>query len=148
MNEPIEFETPRLSLRQWRAADREPFAALNADPIVMAHFPAQLTREKSDALADRCDRLIAERGWGVWATQIKATGEFVSPVRLGLEEQPFARVIEDEVVEILSLRGEERCREGAPGLDLETAARTLGAVIKYREDSDRVKHALDRMLAR
>jgi MoxR-like ATPase len=32
-------------------------------------------------------------------------------------------------------------------LDLETAARTLGAVVKYREDTDRVKQALDRMLA-
>ena len=28
------------------------------------------------------------------------------------------------------------------------AARTLGALVKYREDADRVKHALDRMLAR
>jgi MoxR-like ATPase len=37
-------------------------------------------------------------------------------------------------------------RLGATELDLETAARTLGAVVKYREDTDRVKHALDRML--
>jgi MoxR-like ATPase len=38
-------------------------------------------------------------------------------------------------------------RLGATELDLESAARTLGAVVKYREDTDRVKHALDRMLA-
>jgi MoxR-like ATPase len=37
-------------------------------------------------------------------------------------------------------------RLGATELDLDTAARTLGAVVKYREDTDRVKHALDRML--
>lgn len=36
---------------------------------------------------------------------------------------------------------------GAQDLDLETAARTLGAVIKYREDADRVREALDRVLA-
>jgi MoxR-like ATPase len=36
---------------------------------------------------------------------------------------------------------------GAVELDLETAARTLGALVKYREDADRVKQALDRMLA-
>ena len=36
---------------------------------------------------------------------------------------------------------------GNEELDLESAARTLGAVVKYREDADRVKHALDRMLA-
>ena len=38
-------------------------------------------------------------------------------------------------------------RLGAQELDLETAARTLGAVVKHREDTDRVKQALDRMLA-
>jgi MoxR-like ATPase len=38
-------------------------------------------------------------------------------------------------------------RLGAEQLDLETAARTLGAVVKYREDTDRVKQALDRMMA-
>ena len=35
------------------------------------------------------------------------------------------------------------CRE----LDLETAAATLGAVCKYREDADRVRDSLDRLLA-
>ena len=38
-------------------------------------------------------------------------------------------------------------RLGVEQLDLESAARTLGAVVKYREDTDRVKQALDRMLA-
>jgi len=35
---------------------------------------------------------------------------------------------------------------GTTELDLETAARTLGALVKYREDADRVRQALDRML--
>src|SRR3954447_15376073 len=35
---------------------------------------------------------------------------------------------------------------GTADLDLETAAGTLGALVKYREDSDRVKHALDQLL--
>jgi MoxR-like ATPase len=39
-------------------------------------------------------------------------------------------------------------RLGVDEIDLETASRTLGAVVKYREDTDRVKQALDRMLAR
>jgi MoxR-like ATPase len=38
-------------------------------------------------------------------------------------------------------------RLGAEDLDLEVAAATLGAVVKYREDTDRVKHALDRILS-
>ena len=36
---------------------------------------------------------------------------------------------------------------GAAELDVETAARTLGAVVKYREDAQRVRAALDRMLS-
>jgi MoxR-like ATPase len=35
---------------------------------------------------------------------------------------------------------------GVSELDLESSARTLGALVKYREDADRVKHALDQLL--
>ena len=51
-----DLTTDRLLLRQWRDSDREPFAALNADPAVMEHFPALQTREQSDALIDRTSR--------------------------------------------------------------------------------------------
>jgi RimJ/RimL family protein N-acetyltransferase len=64
------LETGRLRLRQWRDADLAPFAALNADPEVMRHFPAPLDRSASDALARRCRDTIAERGWGLWAVEI------------------------------------------------------------------------------
>src|SRR5688500_789139 len=96
MSTPIEFETPRLQLRQWRPSDREPFAALNADPVVMTHLPAPLTREESDALADRCERLIAERGWGAWATEIRATGEFIGYVGLHIprDDLPLSPCVE------------------------------------------------------
>ncbi|MGN6202424.1 MAG: GNAT family N-acetyltransferase, partial [Solirubrobacterales bacterium] len=39
-----ELETERLLLRQWREEDLAPFAALNADPEVMRHFPSSQTR--------------------------------------------------------------------------------------------------------
>jgi MoxR-like ATPase len=35
---------------------------------------------------------------------------------------------------------------GTAELDLETASATLGALVKYREDADRVRHALDQLL--
>src|SRR6202012_3881361 len=49
----LQLETPRLKLRRWRDADREPFAAMNADPIVMHFFAAPMTREQSDEAIDR-----------------------------------------------------------------------------------------------
>lgn len=35
---------------------------------------------------------------------------------------------------------------GTTDLDLESSARTLGALVKYREDAEKVKHALDQVL--
>lgn len=92
----IEFATDRLLLRQWRPADREPFAELNADPKVMEFFPAPLTRAESDAMADRCEALIEERGWGLWAVELKDTGDFVGYVGLHTPgpELPFAPCVE------------------------------------------------------
>ena len=72
----IAFEAGRLRLRQWRPEDRAPFAALNGDPVAMAFFPARLSREESDAAADLLEGLIAARGWGFWAVEVKATGDF------------------------------------------------------------------------
>lgn len=45
---------------------------MNADPRVMAHFPAPLDRSESDALADRADAHLAEHGWGLWALEVAA----------------------------------------------------------------------------
>lgn len=61
--------TERLLLRQWTEQDKEPFAALNADPEVMEHFPSTLTREESDAMVDRLSAAIAADGWGLWAVE-------------------------------------------------------------------------------
>src|SRR5215831_10972828 len=63
----LPLRTDRLLLRPWREADREPFAALNADARVMEHLPSVLTRERSDALVDELRVEIAERGLGLWA---------------------------------------------------------------------------------
>ena len=82
MVEVIEFDTERLRLRQWRVADREPFAVLNVDPKVMEFYPALLDRAASDALADRCQSLIAERGWGFWVVETKGAREFIGFVGL------------------------------------------------------------------
>jgi RimJ/RimL family protein N-acetyltransferase len=89
MTELIEPTTARLLLRQWRSSDRSPFAELNADPRVMEFFPSLLTREESDAMADRCEALINERGWGFWAVELKADRSFIGFVGLHI---PAARL--------------------------------------------------------
>jgi ribosomal-protein-alanine N-acetyltransferase len=76
------LRTDRLLLRGWTAADRAPFAALNADPEVMAHFPATLTRGQSDAMVDQVRAGLAERGWGLWAAELRESREFIGFVGL------------------------------------------------------------------
>lgn len=72
-----ELRTRRLLMRGFRDDDRAPFAALNADPRVTRHLQGPLTRARSDAFVDRIATCWAERGWGLWALELSATGEFV-----------------------------------------------------------------------
>jgi ribosomal-protein-alanine N-acetyltransferase len=77
-----ELRTERLLLRRWRESDREPFAALNADPEVMEHFARKLTREESDALVELNEKHFAEHGFSLWAVDVVATGSFAGFVGL------------------------------------------------------------------
>lgn len=79
---PAEIRTSRLLLRRWIAEDREPFAALNADPRVMEHFPAALSREESDATAARIDAHFEEHGFTFWALEVPGVAAFAGFVGL------------------------------------------------------------------
>lgn len=71
------LRTERLVMRRWREADREPFAAMNADPAVMEFFPAPLDRAASDALIDRIEDHFRRQGFGLWALEVAGTSEFI-----------------------------------------------------------------------
>lgn len=79
---PTELCTDRLLLRRWRPEDREPFAALNADPAVMEHFVACPTRAESDDLVDRIEDTFDREGYGLWAVEVVADGSFAGFVGL------------------------------------------------------------------
>ena len=71
------MQTERLLMRRWRESDREPFAALNGDPETLKYFPGTLDRAASDALIDRIEAGFGERGFGLWALEIAASGQFI-----------------------------------------------------------------------
>lgn len=78
------LETDRLLLRGWQPEDREPFAALNADPEVMRHLATRpLERAASDRLADRIEAGLTERGFGFWALEHKHEQRFIGFTGLG-----------------------------------------------------------------
>lgn len=87
----VTLHTPRFVLRPWLDSDRQPFAALNADPEVMRYFPAPLTREESDAMADRIALLMNRQGWGFWAVERTRDKAFMGFVGLHQpEDLPFS----------------------------------------------------------
>jgi RimJ/RimL family protein N-acetyltransferase len=91
------LQTRRLLLRRWQETDLRPFAALNADPTVMEHFPRTLSTKESAALVERFEAGFEQRGYGFWAVEtteqerpfIGYVG--ISPAALNL---PFAPAVE------------------------------------------------------
>ena len=85
----IEMDTKRLRLRQWRTPDWDAFAALNADPAVMEYFPHPLERQASNAVANRIYAQLAQRGWGLWAVEVRDVAPFIGFVGLHVPEYPI-----------------------------------------------------------
>lgn len=78
------LRTSRLLLRSWRDADRQPFAALNADPRVMEHFPKMLDRDESDQIVARIEEHFAQHGFGLWAVEVPGVAPFIGFVGLAV----------------------------------------------------------------
>ena len=76
------IRTDRLLLRRWTEADREPLAAMNADPLVMEHMQGLMTRERSDDFLDRIEARWEAHGWGLWAVEVPDVAPFVGYVGL------------------------------------------------------------------
>lgn len=73
----VTLRTPCLLLRPWRDEDREPFAAMNADPEVMRYFQSTLDRTASDRLVERIRGLFERREFSPWAVEIPGTAPFI-----------------------------------------------------------------------
>ncbi len=69
MNADPRLQTRRLLLRRWREADLDPFAAMNADPVVMEFFPRTLSVEESAAFIERIEACFDQHGYGLWAVE-------------------------------------------------------------------------------
>lgn len=88
--------TERLILRRWRPSDREPFAAMNADPRVMEFFPQSLSRPESDASADRIEAHFTRHGFGLYAVERRGGPAFIGFIGLSVPnfDAPFMPCVE------------------------------------------------------
>jgi len=73
-------------LRRWRDSDRDAFAALNANPQVMAQFPAVLTRTESEFVLEQIEAGFERNGFGIWCVE-RFDGTFLGMT--GLSVVPF-----------------------------------------------------------
>jgi len=78
------LKTERLILREWNEADREPFAQMNADSRVMEYLGETMSREQSDAVADRIEAHFKAHGFGLCAADLAESGEFIGFIGLAV----------------------------------------------------------------
>lgn len=80
-------ETERLIIRSWKPDDLPIFIEMNKDKQVMRYFPTTLNESDSRALYSIIQQEFNNKGWGLYAVEIKATGDFIGYV--GLHEIGF-----------------------------------------------------------
>lgn len=86
----IEIETPRLRMRQWHEADREPFAIMNSDPAVMEFFESRQSRAASDASINAWQSQFVANGWSNWAVELRESAEFIGFTGLSVPRRTFS----------------------------------------------------------
>ena len=84
----MQLTTDRLILRRWREEDYEPWADLNADPVVMEYFESPAEREQSVAWAKVINSRIDEHGFGWCAVEVKGGAPFIGFVGLNVPRDP------------------------------------------------------------
>jgi RimJ/RimL family protein N-acetyltransferase len=134
MPTPIEVTTQRLRLRQWRETDREPYAALNADPAVMRFFAGTQSRDASDRSIDVWRAELNERGWSNWAVEALESGDFVGFIGLSVPKRalPFMPCVEVGYRLAKEYWGKGYATEGAKAaLDVAFTRLALNEVVSF-----------------
>jgi RimJ/RimL family protein N-acetyltransferase len=89
------IETARLRFRLPVMDDLGRLAALQADPEMMRYYHTTRTREETRESIERRIRHHEEHGYGLWALELKETGEYVGNAGLieqELDGEPFTEI--------------------------------------------------------
>ncbi|NKQ54141.1 MoxR family ATPase [Amycolatopsis sp. K13G38] len=148
-----EFEAFLLQLLDENAVTIPEFGEVRAEQPPLVILTSNRTREVHDALKRRClyhwlEHPGLAREVAILRKRLPGVGE-------GLATQVATAVHRLRELELLKPPGVAEALDWAQALralnreelDAETAARTLGAVLKYTEDMDRVRAKLDALLA-
>ena len=82
----IVIETPRLILREFLTHDAEALACVISDPETMRFYPAPFDRQGVEGWIARNIRRYEKDGHGLWAIDLKSTGEMIGDCGITLQE--------------------------------------------------------------
>lgn len=148
-----EFEAFLLEVLSTHEVTIPELGTITADEPPIVVLTSNRTREVHDALKRRClYHWIDHPGL---AREVEIVRTRLPEVSARLAEQVARSVQRMRELDLLKPPGVAETLDwaraldalGTDILDVETAAATLGAVLKYREDIDRVRASLDRLLA-
>jgi MoxR-like ATPase len=148
-----EFEAFLLEVLSTHEVTIPELGTITADEPPIVVLTSNRTREVHDALKRRClYHWIDHPGL---AREVEIVRTRLPEVSGRLAEQVARSVQRMRELDLLKPPGVAETLDwaraldalGTDILDVETAAATLGAVLKYREDIDRVRASLDRLLA-
>jgi MoxR-like ATPase len=148
-----EFEAFLLEVLSTHEVTIPELGTITADVPPVVVLTSNRTREVHDALKRRClYHWIDHPGL---AREVEIVRTRLPEVSQRLAEQVARSVQRMRDLDLLKPPGVAETLDwaraldalGTDTLDVEAAAATLGAVLKYREDTDRVRESLDRLLA-
>ena len=112
-------------LRQWKDADFDSFAAMNADPRVTQYL-LPMTREQSLESLRRMRKAIEERGWGIWAVEVD--GKFAGAVGLHVPRAIPHLAASTEVLWRFHVEYWGRGARVAPHIELRNGRKCVGLI--------------------
>ncbi|MCF6279931.1 MAG: GNAT family N-acetyltransferase [Flavobacteriaceae bacterium] len=92
------FTSARLGFRNWKDADLDSMATINADEDVMEYFPSTQSREITTNFIERMQKQFAKNGFCYFAVDILETNEFIGFI--GLSKQEYDARFETPFVDI------------------------------------------------
>ena len=84
-NKKIIMETPRLIIREYVQEDFERLRAIICDAETMKYYPRPYDENGVTRWLNWCIKSYADNGFGLWALELKETGEFIGDCGISLQ---------------------------------------------------------------
>ena len=79
------IQTERLGLREYIDADLDALYDIISDPETMKYYTSPYDRKGAERWLKWCMDSYRERGFGLWAVELRATGEFIGDCGISMQ---------------------------------------------------------------